>query len=258
MKNCSTLPINTGLPCAPAARCASAGRYALRSVLGPCLAALTTYAIAAPAPVPADPQVVEKRIAEMHAQLHIDATQETQWRVVARTMRDNQATLAPLLVEREMNAANATALQDLDSFARVTEAHAGVRTRPATTPQGLGMNLSLTLAPIIALLCGILILVVPRMLNYIVAIYLIVVGLLGLTGAGSLHLPSGPCHATLTAAGPTGRLHRRAAHRSVGAKHAAIPRLRTQDHCARLALIKKLARVGRHQLTLGVPTRRAS
>jgi DUF3096 family protein len=34
--------------------------------------------------------------------------------------------------------------------------------------------------PAIALLAGILILVIPRLLNYIVAIYLIVAGLLGL------------------------------------------------------------------------------
>jgi Protein of unknown function (DUF3096) len=34
--------------------------------------------------------------------------------------------------------------------------------------------------PIIALLAGILILLVPRLLNYIVAIYLIVVGITGL------------------------------------------------------------------------------
>ena len=45
------------------------------------------------------------------------------------------------------------------------------------------MNLQLGLTPIISLLAGILILVVPRMLNYIVAIYLIVVGLIGLVGA---------------------------------------------------------------------------
>ena len=48
------------------------------------------------------------------------------------------------------------------------------------------MNLSL--APLISLLAGILILVVPRLLNYIVAIYLIIVGLIGLFGAGTLHL----------------------------------------------------------------------
>ena len=36
------------------------------------------------------------------------------------------------------------------------------------------------IAPIVALIAGILILIVPRLLNYIVAIYLIVVGLIGL------------------------------------------------------------------------------
>ena len=44
------------------------------------------------------------------------------------------------------------------------------------------MNLNLAIAPIIALLAGILILVQPRLLNYIVAIYLIIIGLLGLFG----------------------------------------------------------------------------
>ena len=36
------------------------------------------------------------------------------------------------------------------------------------------------LQPIVAILAGILILLVPRLLNYIVAIYLIVIGVLGL------------------------------------------------------------------------------
>ena len=49
------------------------------------------------------------------------------------------------------------------------------------------MNIHLSLAPIIALLAGILILAQPKLLNYIVAIYLIVIGLLGLFG-GSLNL----------------------------------------------------------------------
>ena len=38
--------------------------------------------------------------------------------------------------------------------------------------------------PIVALLAGILILLMPRLLNYIVAIYLIVVGI---TGLGLIH-----------------------------------------------------------------------
>ena len=50
------------------------------------------------------------------------------------------------------------------------------------------MNLTLSLAPIVSLIAGILILVVPRLLNYIVAIYLILIGLLGLFGAGNFHL----------------------------------------------------------------------
>ena len=48
------------------------------------------------------------------------------------------------------------------------------------------MNVSLTLGPLIALLAGILILVVPRLLNYIVAIYLIAIGVIGLLGGVKL------------------------------------------------------------------------
>jgi hypothetical protein len=50
------------------------------------------------------------------------------------------------------------------------------------------MNITLTLGPLISLIAGILILLVPRLLNYIVAIYLIVIGVIGLFGAGGMHL----------------------------------------------------------------------
>jgi hypothetical protein len=42
-----------------------------------------------------------------------------------------------------------------------------------------------TFSPFIALLAGILILIVPRLLNYIVAVYLILVGLIGIFGLES-------------------------------------------------------------------------
>lgn len=42
------------------------------------------------------------------------------------------------------------------------------------------MNIHVGLQPLIALIAGILILIMPRLLNYVVAIYLIVVGLIGL------------------------------------------------------------------------------
>jgi len=45
------------------------------------------------------------------------------------------------------------------------------------------MNITLSLAPLVSLIAGILILVIPRLLNYIVALYLIVIGLIGLFGA---------------------------------------------------------------------------
>jgi hypothetical protein len=48
------------------------------------------------------------------------------------------------------------------------------------------MNINLSLAPLVSLIAGILILVVPRLLSYIVAIYLIVIGLIGLFGASNL------------------------------------------------------------------------
>ena len=64
----------------------------------------------------------------------------------------------------------------MNPFFRRTQANA---TLPSQVPP---MNLTVTIGPLIALIAGILILVVPRLLNYIVAIYLILVGLLGLFG----------------------------------------------------------------------------
>ena len=52
----------------------------------------------------------------------------------------------------------------------------------------VAMNIHLSAGPLIALIAGILILLVPRLLNYIVALYLILVGVLGLFGAGNLRL----------------------------------------------------------------------
>lgn len=49
--------------------------------------------------------------------------------------------------------------------------------------------MTLRLGPIAALIAGILILVMPGLLNYIVAIYLIIVGLSGLVGSGSIRVP---------------------------------------------------------------------
>ena len=50
------------------------------------------------------------------------------------------------------------------------------------------MNITVSAGPLVSLIAGILILIVPRLLNYIVAFYLIIIGLLGLFGGNIPHL----------------------------------------------------------------------
>jgi hypothetical protein len=53
----------------------------------------------------------------------------------------------------------------------------------AFQPKGKIMVItSAHITPLVALMAGILILVMPRLLNFIVAIYLIIVGVMGLNG----------------------------------------------------------------------------
>ena len=75
------------------------------------------------------------------------------------------------------------------------------------------MSMYLGIGPVMALIAGVLILIVPRLLNYIVAIYLIVIGIIGLFGVPGLHY-----RATNTT-----RVHHHAAiqHIGVPAPHAA-------------------------------------
>jgi len=47
------------------------------------------------------------------------------------------------------------------------------------------VNIHLGLTPLVSLLAGILILIMPRLLNFIVAVYLIVIGVIGLVGASN-------------------------------------------------------------------------
>ncbi len=42
--------------------------------------------------------------------------------------------------------------------------------------------MTIALTPLLSLIAGILILIIPRLLNYIVALYLIIIGVLGLLG----------------------------------------------------------------------------
>jgi hypothetical protein len=70
------------------------------------------------------------------------------------------------------------------AFCRAFRFAAGANAMEATAQpftKGTIMTLSsIALTPLISLIAGVLILIMPRLLNYIVAIYLIAVGLLGL------------------------------------------------------------------------------
>ena len=59
---------------------------------------------------------------------------------------------------------------------------------PRPTHRETAMNLSLSIGPLFSLIAGILILIFPRLLNFIVAIYLIAIGLLGLFHGGGIRL----------------------------------------------------------------------
>jgi hypothetical protein len=54
--------------------------------------------------------------------------------------------------------------------------------QPAAIFRRAEMHNGLPLSPLLSLIAGILILMSPRLLNYIVAIYLIIIGVLGLSG----------------------------------------------------------------------------
>jgi hypothetical protein len=50
------------------------------------------------------------------------------------------------------------------------------------------MNIHLSVVPVVSLIAGVLILVMPKLLNYIVALYLILIGVFGIFGTRFLHL----------------------------------------------------------------------
>ena len=50
------------------------------------------------------------------------------------------------------------------------------------------MNIHVSVGPLLALIAGILILLMPKLLNYIVALYLIVLGLVGLLGYSGVYV----------------------------------------------------------------------
>jgi hypothetical protein len=67
---------------------------------------------------------VEARIRNMHAALHITQKQEEQWAKVAQVMRENAKAMDALTQARFDHASTMTAVEDLKSYAEITDAHA--------------------------------------------------------------------------------------------------------------------------------------
>ena len=69
-------------------------------------------------------EAVEHHIADLHAKLKITAAEESQWKEVAETMRDNAKNLDKAIDKRDAALASATAIDDLNSYADIAQAHA--------------------------------------------------------------------------------------------------------------------------------------
>lgn len=85
-------------------------------------------------PTPARPtsrhlSAVEAHIKRLHAQLHITAAQEPQWERVATAMRENAKTIDRLVRERDAKLSTMTAVENLNTYAEIADAHAeGLKT----------------------------------------------------------------------------------------------------------------------------------
>lgn len=69
-------------------------------------------------------QSVEGRIKFLHDSLKITSAQEEEWGTVAKTIRENEASMSQLVEARHQNAGYKTAIDDLQSYADITQAHA--------------------------------------------------------------------------------------------------------------------------------------
>ena len=87
-------------------------------------------------------QKVEQRIKTLHDKLKITPQEENDWQAVAQTMRNNEAEITQLIMERHQNAAGMTAVDDLQSYQKITQAHADGLTKMISSFQTLYNDMS--------------------------------------------------------------------------------------------------------------------
>lgn len=71
----------------------------------------------------------EDRIATLHNKLQITDAQTAAWETVAQVMRTNEAEISQLIYERHENPQSMSAIDDLNSYVAITQAHADASKR---------------------------------------------------------------------------------------------------------------------------------
>ena len=67
---------------------------------------------------------VERRVNELHAQLRITPAEQQQWDQFANVMRENARAIDQLFIQRAQQLGSMTALQNMQSYEQLAEAHA--------------------------------------------------------------------------------------------------------------------------------------
>lgn len=92
--------------------------------LGESPSATTPNAASPSGPAGAAAARVETRIKELHTQIGVTQAEAAQWDRFAQVMRDNASDMDRILSERAQGFPSMNALQDMQSYQQVAEAHA--------------------------------------------------------------------------------------------------------------------------------------
>lgn len=87
-------------------------------------------------------QQVETRITELHKKLQITPEQETLWAAVAQTMRDNATGMDDMISDARAKEKETTAIEDLQTYQKIAQAHADGAARLVTAFQPLYDSMS--------------------------------------------------------------------------------------------------------------------
>lgn len=80
---------------------------------------------------------VEKHIKDLRGKLKITPAEESQWNLVAETMRENAKDLDRAIDKRDASVASATAIDNLNSYADIAQVHANNVKKLASAFSGL-------------------------------------------------------------------------------------------------------------------------